>query len=746
MSEGFRIIGRSVPRFDGPVKAAGEVKFLEDLELPGCWVGGVVRSQTPRGRLKEVRKLPGFDETGALLVTAKDIPAKNYVAIVRTDYPVLAEREINYTTQAIALVAAPTQEALDKALALVEASVDPLPPVFSIEESERAKTVIWGNDNCIDSYFTERGDLKAGFEEAEVIVSGDWETGLQEQMYLETQAMAAWRTEDGGIELVGSLQCPFYVVGAVSTMLGLPAEKTVVRQSATGGAFGGKEDYPSIIGCFTALLAWVTGKKIKMALDRSEDLLVTPKRHPSKSHYKMGLTKGGKITALDVVMNLDAGAYTTLTRVVLQRTHLHAAGVYSVPNVRIKSAAWATNTPPNGAFRGFGAPQAIFAMERTMDLAAARLEIDPLDLRLMNAMKAGDKFPFGQTLQESDNAAAVLQKAAELSDYRRKRALYSQERSRRCRQGIGIAVAMHGGGFTGSGEADMGTTARVTFDGEIFRIYTSSTEMGQGASTVLPMVAAEALGVELADVKYIEPNTKYTPNTGPTVASRTTMYAGKAVQDACCKLRALIADGRGPLAAGELVSAAKQYLRSHGQLEALGYNLFSDGLEWDADKFEGDAYHGYAWIANVVELEVDMDTYEASPLRTAIAAEVGRAINPMQAKAQLTGGVLQALGWAHIEELTIKPDGNFSSAHMNSYLVPTSMDAPEWKIALVEDPCPAGCYGAKGIGELPCDAGAPAFISALDHAAGIFSHSCPMTGEKIFEAEQAQTTGSVTDR
>lgn len=240
MSENFRIIGKSVPRFDGPVKAAGEVKFLDDIDFPGCWYGGAVRSKLPRGILHGIKKLPGFDETGAVLVTAEDIPGKNYVAMVRTDYPALAEHEINYATQALALVAAPTAELLARALALVEADVEALPPIFSIEDSAAKKELIWGDDNCIDRYYTECGDVEAGFAAADEIVEGDWETGSQEQMYLETQAMAARRTDDGGIEVTGSMQCPFYLVSAVSALLGIPAEKTVVRQSATGGAFGGR--------------------------------------------------------------------------------------------------------------------------------------------------------------------------------------------------------------------------------------------------------------------------------------------------------------------------------------------------------------------------------------------------------------------------------------------------------------------------------------------------------------------------
>ena len=731
----FRIIGKSFPRFDGPVKAAGETRFLPDIEIPDCWVGGVVRSAVPRGRLRAVRALDTFDWSRAVLVTKDDIPGENYIAIVRTDYPALADGEINYATQAAALVAAPDEETLKAAMAAVELDIEPLPPVYALEDAIAKKEVNWGSDNVIDEYRTERGDLAKGFAEADVIVEGDWRTGHQEQLYMETQGMAARTRPDGGLDVVGSMQCPFYVLNAVGKIMGLPAEKINVRQSPTGGAFGGKEDYPSILGCYAALLAKKSGRAVRMVYSRHEDIICTPKRHPSRSHYKMGLSRNGMITALDADIVLDAGAYTTLSRVVLQRTHLHAAGCYYVPNVRVHSRAMATNTPPNGAFRGFGAPQAIFAIERTMDKAAKVLNMDPLDLRLKNVLKTGDAFPYGQILKESNNAEAVLKKAAELSDYRRKREEYARQPKTRRMKGIGISLALHGGGFTGSGEDKMGTTAKMTFDGEKFRIYSSSTEMGQGAATVLPMVAAEALGAEFEDVIYVEPETAKTPNTGPTVASRTTMYAGKAVQDACENMKKELEKwaAQKKLAGEPILFLAKEYLKEHKQLETLGYNIFSDGCSWNDEKFCGDAYHGYAWIATAIDVDVDLDTYEVQATNAAVAAEMGRVINPMQARAQLTGGVTQGIGWAHIEDCHIDKNGKYSATHMNSYLVPSALDAPEWKVALLEDPCPAGCYGAKGIGELPANPGAAAFVAAVDDAVGILADSIPLTGEKLFE-------------
>ena len=731
----FNIIGSSPLRDDGPGKVSGRTEYIADIEMPGCWVGGIVRSGTARGRLKGIKKSASFDWSKVTVVTHEDIPGENYISMVRNDYPALAEEEINYMSQAIALVAAPDAKLLKEAMASLEPEVEPLKPVLTMEEALEGKEIIWGSDNIIDEYFNGAGDIEKGFAEADIIVEGDWATGFHEQLYLETQGMAAVMREDGAVEITGSLQCPFYVHGAIQKVMGLPPEKVIIKQAATGGGFGGKEDYPSILGAYAALLALKSGHPVRIVFDREEDLLVTPKRHPSKSHYRMGLKNDGKITALDADILLDSGAYTTLSRVVLQRSQLHACGIYYVPNVRIRSRAVATNTPPNGAYRGFGAPQAIFAMERQMDLAAKELGMDPLDIRLKNALRTGDSFPYGQVLKEKNNAVAVLEKAAEMSDYRAKRQLYASQPGGRYKKGIGIAAALHGGGFTGAGEDKMGTTARVCFDGRRFCLYVSSTEIGQGSSTILRMVAAEELGVGIEEVLYMTPDTSKSPNTGPTVASRTTMYASKAVRDACANIKRKLAEWRPLKGLPEgmpTLSLAAEYFKEYSKLDEFGYNIFDDDSCWNEEKFEGDAYRGYAWIANVIEVEVDTDTYEVSAEKVCVAAEVGRAINPMQLRGQITGGLLQAIGWSHLEDMRVDEKGRYTASHMNAYLVPTTLDTPEWEIELLEDPCAQGCFGAKGIGELPMNAAGPAFVSAVDNAAGVFCDSIPCTGEKLF--------------
>jgi len=404
----------------------------------------------------------------------------------------------------------------------------------------------------------------------------------------------------------------------------------------------------------------------------------------------------------------------------------------------------ATNTPPTGAFRGFGAPQAIYGMERTMDKAAKELGMNPLDLRLKNTLKTGDKFPYGQTMKEANNAEACLLKAAELGDYRVKYEKYLNQPKKRVRKGMGIALALHGGGFTGAGEDNMGTTAKVSFHNGKFHIYTSAAEMGQGAENVLAAVAAEVLGAPIGEMTYEAPDTSKTPNSGPTVASRTTMYIGKAVQNAAEELKKIIlgwAGEKGRAKDSGITALAEEYLREHKTLDAVGRNIFGGGPAWDEESFRGEAYRGYAWIACAAEVEVEMDTYEANAVRVFAAAEVGKAINPMQATGQLSGGILQSIGWAHIEDLRVDDKGVYTAAHMSSYLVPTTLDSPKWDIALLEDPCADGCFGAKGIGELPADVGAPAFAAALDNATGVFSTEIPLTGEKLFKLLEDEKDG-----
>lgn len=759
MSE-FKVIGKPTPRLDGTLKATGSIRFVADYDVPGCWIGGIVRSDIPHGILKGFEQSPTFDWSKVVVVTAKDIPGHNFIHIVRDDFPVLTDERIVYSTEPLALIAAPDEATLRAAMSAIKPRIDPLPAALTLEEGLAAEIKVWGEDNILDEYHVACGDIEKGFAEADIIVEETYETGLQEQMYLETQGAVAIPHPDGSLEIILSVQCPYYVHNAVMQALNLPKEKVLVRQPATGGGFGGKEDYPSAMAVWSSLMAIKSNHPVKLIYERQEDMATTPKRHPSKVHHKMGFKKDGTLTAMDVDLLMDGGAYTTLTRVILQRATLHASGAYKVPHAKIRGRAIATHTPPTGAFRGFGAPQAFFAVERNMDKAALALKIDPIDLRLKNIISNGDTFPCNQTINTGVSARDVLERASEISSYQEKRLRYAAQQSskERLRRGIGLSVVMHGGGFTGSGEDNMGTVVRVDYKNGQFRILASSVEMGQGSSTVLPMIAAEALGVELQHVTAPPADTDIVPNSGPTVASRTTMFVGAAAYDACQnmihRLRDFLASQyccavsevlwkNGSYAIAEksipIREAAERFTQKQGELVSEGtYKSPQSTTPWDDRTFSGDAYKGYSWLATVVEIEVDMDTYEANPLHVTAVAEVGRVIHPVLAAGQIEGGLLQSLGWAHIEDLSITPEGKYSASHMSSYLVPTTMDTPKWTVEFMETPCPAGAFGAKGLGEMPCNGSAPAFLSALDNALGVFPTKAPATGEYLFELLQQQ--------
>lgn len=743
-----KVVGTSVPRKDGIEKATGKAPFVADMRVPGCWEGAVIGSPVPHGILKGFEKDPSFDWSKVVFLTAKDLKGKNFVHMIRDDFPILAGERITYATQGLALVAAPDEETLKGALKAVKPIIEPLTPVLSIEDSLAKVAVIWGEDNILDEYRIDRGDLEKGFAEADLIVEGTYRTGLHEHVYLETQGMMAIPKEDGTLEVVGSMQCPYYVHGALVQSLGWEPERVRVRQAATGGGFGGKEDFPSAIALWVANLSLASGKPVRLIYDRSDDLKGTPKRHPSRTRIKAGVKKDGTLTALQIEFILDGGAFTTMSRVVLQRGTLHAHGCYRVPNVSIHSMAVATNMVPSGAYRGFGAPQSLFAIERHMDKIADLLGMDPLDVRLKNVLKAGDYMPCGQELKLPVFAEDVLLKAAELSDYRRKRAEYAKGTGR-VRRGIGISLAMHGGGFTGAGETNMGTMVKIDFDGERFNVHASSTDMGQGIATVHPMIAAEALHVPYDAVFSPRPDTSVTPNSGPTVASRSTMYVGRVVQEAAKNVIAELGDflkakhGQATFSDGffetpngrfSVLEAAKACFGERGEFKVLGTLPPGCTGEWDQDAFRGEAYKDYSWIAQAIEVEVDTDTFEVQPVKATVVAEIGKAVHPVLVEGQVHGGLLQAIGWSHIEDMTLTSEGHISAEHLNAYLIPTTIDTPEWNVEILEPAtCQVGPHGAKGLGELPMDGGAPAFVAAVQSAVGVFGTEVPLTGEKLFK-------------
>ena len=703
--------------------------------MPGMLYGVTARSPIARGLLRGITygdSIPWHEFT---IVTAGDIPGRNRVALITDDQPWLAEGRVNHPEEPIVLLAHPDRHLLEEARRQVTFEMDPLPPVFTIDEALDAREVIWGDDNVFKTYEVARGDVDAIWAVADLIIEGEYETGAQEQLYIEPNGMLAVANRADGVTVRGSMQCPYYVHRALMALFGLPAERIRVVQMETGGGFGGKEEYPSIIAGHAALLAWKSGRPVKMIYDRAEDMVATTKRHPSRTRHRTAVSREGRLLAMDIDFTIDGGAYCTLSPVVLSRGTIHASGPYFCEHVRLRGRAVATNAPPHGAFRGFGAPQSLFALERHMDRIAAAVGLAPDELRRRNFLRTGQTSAVGQVIREPVDMDGLLGRALVLSDFHARRARFAESnRGQRIRKGIGLASFMHGAGFTGSGEDHLASvvTLEAAPDGHV-TVLTSNTEIGQGTTTILAQIAADALDLPLESVTIAQPDTALVPDSGPTVASRTCMVVGRLVESAAANLRdALVRAGvlPEPSSSDDFVRACAAFTQRYGQLRASARYQAPPGQQWDDRLYQGDAYGTYAWAVYVAEVSVDTTTYEVTVDDFVAVQEVGKVINPVLATGQIEGGVAQAIGWALYEKVAWR-EGRMANGQMTNYIMPTSMDLPPIRVFFEERPYAYGPAGAKGIGELPMDGPAPAICNAVADALGIDPRRLPLLPEEI---------------
>ena len=733
----FPQIGRAVPRKEGRSKVTGQALYLDDVRADGMLYGATVRSPVSRGRIRSIEFDPSIEWGKFTVVTAKDIPGRNVVALIVDDQPYLAADAVNHAEEPVVLLAHPDPAKLEDARRKVTIVVDPLPAVSSIDDALSGREVVWGTDNLFKSYTVARGDVEATFAGAPIVVEGEYETGSQEQLYIEPNGMLAIADLQNGVTVWGSMQCPYYVHRALAGLFNLPAEKIRVVQMETGGGFGGKEEYPSIIAGHAALLAWKSGRPVKIVYSRAEDMVATTKRHPSRTKHRTAVTRDGRLLAMDVDFVIDGGAYCTLSPVVLSRGTIHAAGPYRCDHVRIRGRAVATNVPPHGAFRGFGAPQSIFALERHMDRVAAAVGLGPDEFRRRNFVHAGDTLAVGQVIREPVSMNTLLDRALALAGYHDKRRRFVEENGTRAiKKGIGFSTFMHGAGFTGSGEDRLASVVAVEATREgVVRVLAASTEIGQGTNTIFSQIAAEALGIDPDDVEVVQPDTSEVPNSGPTVASRTCMVVGRLVESAAAGVHHALVDA-GVLPSvhsrAEFRAACRRYVDSYGTLRATSRYQPPPGVRWDDQTYQGDAYGTYAWAAYVAEVSVDTTTYEIRVDDFVAVQEVGKVINPTLAMGQIEGGVAQGVGWALYEDVVWR-EGRMANAQMTNYIMPTSMDLPEIRVHFEEVPYPYGPAGAKGIGELPMDGPAPAIFNAVEHATGISATRLPLTPERLME-------------
>jgi CO/xanthine dehydrogenase Mo-binding subunit len=784
--EHMTLVGKPIPRKEGRKKVTGAALYVDDLKFDGMLHGVTVRSSIPRGRIKKIsfeqppamlrtltQPLPrgeGKEAAGTdfipwdefTIVTARDIPGENYVALILNDQPYLADEVVNHPEEPILLLAHHDKYLLEEARRYVSIEYEEMPALFSLEDSLAQKEIIWGEDNVFKKFLMNKGNVDDAWADADFIVEGEYETGAQEQLYIEPNGAIAIANRADGVTVWGSMQCPYYVHKALIKLFGLPEEKIRVIQTETGGGFGGKEEYPSMISGHAALLAWKSGRPVKMIYDRAEDMVATTKRHPSRTRHKTAVTKDGKLLAMEIDFVIDGGAYCTLSPVVLSRGTIHAAGPYFCPNVRIHSKAVATNMPPHGAFRGFGAPQSIFGLELQMDKVAHAIGLSPEEFRRRNFIKEGETTATNQVIREQVDLEGLMKRAFELSDYRAKRERFAEENQRdsspivregveprdtpsltvglRPRsgalRGIGFATFMHGAGFTGSGEVYLQSVvgAEATADGRV-KILAASTEIGQGTNTIFAQIASEALGIDYDLIEVVQPDTGNVPNSGPTVASRTTMIVGKLVESAVLGLKQTLAGGgllKEQFTQAEFQKACAEYIAKFGELKSSSQYQPPPGVRWDDEKYEGDAYGAFAWAVYVAEVTYDPLTYEVHVDDFVAVQEVGRVINPVLAAGQIEGGVAQAIGYTLYENV-VWQNGRMQNGQMTNYIMPTAADLPPIRVFFAENPYAFGPGGAKGIGELPMDGPGPAILNAIEHATGTQFNRIPLMPEVVME-------------
>jgi CO/xanthine dehydrogenase Mo-binding subunit len=725
-------VGKSSRRKEGPEKLTGEARYIDDYALEGALHGVTLRSKVARGALREIRFDPSFDWSSVVVATASDIPGENSVLLIEKDQPLLASRELNHLEEPILVLGHPDRAKAYEALDHIEVVCDREEPVLKMEEA-------LANGDVFKRFEILKGDVEAGFREADVVVEEEYRVPHQEQAYIETNGVAAWEEDDGTLVVMGSMQCPYYVHKALLGLFPRPPEKIRVIQAVTGGGFGGKEEYPNLIAGHAAVLALKARRPVKIVYDRAEDMRATTKRHPARIRHRTGVKKDGTLTSQEIDVLMDGGAYMTLSPVVLSRGVLHATGTYECPNVRVVGHVVKTNTPPNGAFRGFGAPQTLFAAEMQVEKIAARLGLEALAVRRKNLFAEGSVTATGQVLKESVGAKEVLERAVSVSRYpRRKKECerWNRNKSAPSWRGIGLAAVFHGAGFTGSGEVYLQSRATVALlpDGG-FEVEAASTEIGQGTTSILASIAADALEVPYEWIRVSTPDTANVPNSGPTVASRTCMIVGGLLKRSANELRrALEREGvEWPPALSSLKRAARKLCANGRPFGFVQQYEPPPDIRWDDATYRGDAYGVYGYAAVVVELEIDKLTYEVRVKDLVAAQDVGRAINPLLVEGQILGGTAQALGYALLEN-AIFDKGVMANASFTNYVIPTTLDTPEMRVEIVEKPYSLGPFGAKGVGELPMDVPAPAVAAAIHQATGLFLTELPILPERISKA------------
>jgi CO/xanthine dehydrogenase Mo-binding subunit len=751
------IVGQPVRRTDAKLKVMGKLVYGADYPQEGFLHGKILRSPYPHALIKSVniekaQKLPGV----AAVLTAKDVPGRNGFGVVVPDQPVICGDKVRFVGDAVALVAAETEQIALKALSSIEVEYEPLPAIFDPRDAlQPGAPAIHEKGNLLNHHKLRKGDVAKGFSEAHIILERTYKVPLVEHGYIEPDMTMAIPQPDGSILIQGPMQAPFTLRRNAAPVLGVPINMVRVKSITMGGGFGGKEDAPIDIGCRAAVLAAHTKRPVRLALEREEVTLQTAKRHPHIMEIKIGAKKDGTLVAFQGVIYNEKGAYASLGPLVNIHSTIMMPGPYEIPHCQVDAYLCYTNHPFGGAMRGFGAPQVCFAHESMMDELALELGMNPLEIRRKNAFRLGSATATGQILEESMGLRETMEACAKGFDWdRRYREAGYIDQERTLRRGVGVGLGFYRTSIGASFDA-CGANVYVHEDGSVL-LYTGITEIGQGSFTVLPQICAEELGIDVEDIRLVSPDTDLVPESGPTVGSRSTTLMGNAIILAARQVKESILEMASQMLFVPVTRLEAKnrciYDRDNpgrffmfkdvaAQCMAMGKRLIGQGwwtpppLGVDPETCQGDPYFVYAYSTQMAEVIVDVQTGEVEVTDYVAAFDVGKAINPKAVEGQIEGGVAMGLGYALMEEVVLK-NGYIQNLNLQDFLIPSALDVPDIKPIILEMKTKFGPYGAKGMGEMPNIPAAPAIINAIAHACGGRVRSLPANPEKLYWAIQ----------
>jgi len=746
----LQVIGTVQLRPDAVSKVTGSALYSDDLHFPGMIHARVKRAKIPHAILTKIstekaRNLPGV----LSVLAASDLPGERYHGLVVPDWPVLVGvgERVRYVGDAIAIVAAETREIATQALDLIEAEFESQPVISDPIQARRPSAPrLHPRGNMLKHIQVRKGDTDQGFREAELILEGTFHTPIVEHAFLEPECSIARPTPDGRMEIYVGSQIPYSDRDQVARALGWPVERVRVIGQLIGGGFGGKEDIAGQI--HAALLAQATGRPVKLLFDRQESLLVHPKRHATQIQVKLGARSDGHLTAVATELYGDTGAYASLGDKVMTRATTHSAGPYEMPHTRTDCYAMYTNNPPAGAFRGFGVSQSAFAIESMMDMLAEKLEIDPIELRRINALRTGSITNTGQQLNESVGLLECIDRLRE--------ELYVLSGSQPFQLEIlpaaphlarswGFAVGYKNTGLGGGAPDKAGAEVELYNDGTL-EVRTASAELGQGLVTVLQMIVAQEFGQPLSKVRVLVMDTDLTPDGGPTTASRQTFVTGNAAHHAASTLRQAVTSTLAEkydqpperirfieglaqvnghsIPLGEVVDL----MRAEGREARVLYEYWAP--ETTPLGKGGDMHFAFSFAAQAAQVEVNTRTGEVRVLRIIAANDVGKALNPLGLQGQVEGGVVMGMGMALTENFIVE-NGIIFTDRLARYRIPSIVQTPEIYSIIVEHPVSSGPYGAKGVGEIVSIPTAPAITNAIYNAVGVRITRLPVDQEEI---------------